>query len=103
MRDYRPDTANLIDTVADFLDRIGPTLPSGDRYQALVCKHLLSMVRCEIEQGPLPDEDEAALAQAIRRGDCDADWDKVFERVLNRTITRVKRVKPGHLGTEHAI
>ena len=40
MRDYRPDTADLLATVSDFLDRIGPDLPSGDRYQALVCQHL---------------------------------------------------------------
>ena len=103
MRDYRPDTADLLATVSDFLDRIGPDLPSGDRYQALVCQHLLGMVRREIEQGPLPDEDEPALARAIRRGACDAEWDAVFARVLARTVARVERVKPDHLAPEHAV
>lgn len=102
MRDYRPDTADLLATVSDFLDRIGPGLSSGDRYQALVCQHLLGMVRHEIEQGPLPDEDEPALARAIRQGACDAEWDAVFAKVLARTMDRVRRVKPDHLAPEHA-
>ncbi|OCC23552.1 aminoglycoside phosphotransferase [Croceicoccus estronivorus] len=102
MRDYRPTSADLLATVADFLGRIGPKLDSGDRYEALVCNHLLGMVRRELEMGPLDDVDEQALARAIRSGQCDDDWDATFATVLARTIERVRRVKPDHLLPEHA-
>ncbi|AGH48673.1 aminoglycoside phosphotransferase [Sphingomonas sp. MM-1] len=101
MRHYRPSTADLVDVVADFLKGIGPRLDGGDRYQALVCTHILAMVERELRGEPLADEDEAALAAAIRRGDRDGDWDAVFAHVLDRTIARVAIAKPDHLAPEH--
>ena len=103
MRDFRPTSSDLLATVADFLARIGPNLASGDKYEALVCSHIIAMVRRELEDGPLEDIDEAALAAAIRAGDHDADWDATFSAILARTITRVARVKPDHLLPEHRI
>lgn len=101
MRHYRPATADLVSVVADFLKEIGPKLDSGDRYQALVCTHVLGLVERELRSEPLPDMDEAALAAAIRDGAHDADWDATFAAVLDRTIARLRLTKPDHLVPEH--
>ncbi|MDX2274566.1 MAG: hypothetical protein NW206_03875 [Hyphomonadaceae bacterium] len=101
MRQYRPDAAELARTVARFLKSLEPKLDEGDRYQALVCGHLLGILSRELEAVALPDEDEAALAAAIRSGARDANWDATFEAVLARTIERVRVAKPDHLAPEH--
>jgi hypothetical protein len=98
---YRPSTADLVHTVADFLDEIGPALNSGDRYTALVCKHILAMVERELLSAPLAPLDEAALAAAIRAGRHDATWDATFDALMQRTVVRVALVKPDHLATKH--
>lgn len=101
MRHYRPSTADLLSAVSDFLRELGPRLESGDRYQSLVCTHILTMVERELRGEPLTDEDEAALVAAIRTGDHDGDWDATFARILNRTVARVAIAKPDHLAPEH--
>ncbi|WP_380878046.1 hypothetical protein ACFB49_15310 [Sphingomonas sp. DBB INV C78] len=101
MRHYRPSTADLIGTVSEFLRNLGPKLDSGDRYQSLVCTHILGMVERELRGEPLTDQDEAALAAAIRAGDHDGDWDEIFSAVLDRTVARVALAKPDHLAPEH--
>ncbi|MEJ0048927.1 MAG: hypothetical protein WDN04_24580 [Rhodospirillales bacterium] len=98
---YRPTTADLVRTVADFLTSIGPKLESGDRYTALVCKHILGMVERELLSGPLQPLNEADLAADIRAGAHDETWRRTFEAVLNRTIERVALVKPDHLAAIH--
>lgn len=98
---YRPSTADLVHTVADFLAEIGPKLESGDRYTALVCTHILAMVEREIVGDPLEPLDEVALAAAIRAGHHDADWHTTFDAILKRTISRVALVKPDHLTVKH--
>lgn len=101
MRHYRPSTPDLIRVVGDFLEQVGPRLDSGDRYQALVCRHILGMVERELAGEPLADLDDAALAAAIRAGDHDADWDATFATVLDRTVQRLRITKPDHLAPEH--
>ena len=101
MRQYRPDAAELARTVARFLKSLEPKLDDGDRYQALVCGHLLGMLSRELEGAPLADVDEVALASAIRGGACDAEWDATFDSILKRTIERVRIAKPDHLPPEH--
>lgn len=101
MRHYRPSTPDLVRVVSDFLEQIGPRLESGDRYQSLVCRHILGMVERELTGEPLTDIDEAALAAAIRAGARDGDWDATFAAVLDRTIERLKITKPDHLAPEH--
>lgn len=101
MRQYRPDAAELARAVARFLKALEPKLDDGDRYQALVCGHLLAMIARESEGAPLADEDEAALAAAIRSGARDGDWEATFESVLARTIERLRVTKPDHLAPEH--
>ena len=100
-RHYRPSTADLVGTVTTFLRELGPKLDSGDRYQALVCGHILAMVERELRGEPLADQDEAALVAAIRAGERDADWDEIFTAVLDRTIARIALAKPDHLAPEH--
>lgn len=101
MHQYRPDSADLARTVARFLKTLEPKLDDSDRYQALVCGHLLAMLARELDGPPLADEDEAALAAAIRSGARDGDWDTTFESVLARTIERLRVAKPDHLAPEH--
>jgi len=95
MASYRPDTPNLLHTVADFLARITPALDAGDRYQALVCQHILALIAREITTPP--PEDDPALAAAIRAGAHDASWDALLEDLLTQAKARVAIVKPDHL------
>ena len=98
---YRPSTADLVHTVADFLEEISPSLNSGDRYTALVCKHILAMVERELLGAPLAPLDESALAAAIRAGRHDANWSATFDTILQRTVARVALAKPDHLAAKH--
>jgi hypothetical protein len=102
MRNYDPPTPELVRVVAEFLERVGPSLDSGQRYEALVCVYLLRMVERELETGPPADRDEQALAAAIRAGEHDANWVATLEQVLDRTIERVRLTKPDHLAEETA-
>ena len=98
---YRPDSADLLRTVAEFLTGLGPRLDSGDRYTALVCTHILTMVSRELSGVPPTVVDEAPLAEAIRAGARDATWDETFAEVLGQVIGRVRLVKPEHLAGKH--
>ncbi len=98
---YRPDSADLLRTVADFLTDLGPRLEPGDRYTALVCTHILNMLTRERASTPHAQPSEAPLAAAIRAGARDADWDVTFSEVLQSTVQRVKIVKPEHLAEKH--
>lgn len=101
MRHHRPDAPELLRTVAGFLNGLKPRLDEGDRYQAIVCEHILNLVVRELEGTPLPDVDEAALAAAIRNGAQDSAWDRTLSDVLARTVARLKVVRPEHLSSEH--
>jgi hypothetical protein len=98
---YRPTTADLVHTVADFLTEIGAKLDSGDRYTALVCTHILAMVEREFLGPSLEPLDEAGLAAAVRAGAHDETWNATLDTILQRTITRVALVKPDHLAAKH--
>jgi hypothetical protein len=98
---YRPATADLLRTVAEFLTELGPRLDAGDRYTALVCTHILAMVAREVTHPALPPLDEAVLADSIRKGEQDKSWQSCFEVLLARTIARVAIVKPEHLAECH--
>lgn len=102
MRNHRPASSDLVATVSDFLADIGEKLEPGDRYQALICRHLLAMVRRELEGAVLADIDEARLAAEIRAGARDESWDATFAEILERTIARVVIARPEHLAARHA-
>lgn len=101
MRHHRPDAAELLRTVGSYIDTLPDVLGPSERYQLLVCRHILEIVRREAEAGPFHEEDEARLAAAIRAGACDESWDDIFDQVLARTISRVAIVRPSHLAPEH--
>lgn len=101
MRHYAPATPELLAAVAEFLEKIAPRLDSGERYHALVCRHLLAMVQRELTEPPLADEDEAGLAAAIRAGWHDGEEEALLEALLARTIDRVRIAKPDHLVAGH--
>jgi hypothetical protein len=100
---YRPSRADLLQTVSDFLAGIGPKLDAGDRYGALVCSHILAMLAREAAGPALPPMDEAQLAANIRAGhfDHEESWNHIMETILQRTIARVRIVKPDHLADVH--
>jgi len=101
MRQYRPDAANLVSTVAAFLERIGPKLESGDRYEALVCRHILTMVERELTAPAEAERDDAAFVRAIRAGEFDGAWERLVEDLLAESVARVMIVKPDHLAEKH--
>jgi len=104
MRPYRPDDANLLATVSDFLAKIAPQLNPGDRYQALVCQHILATLGRSADAAAAagsPSDTGAALAAAIRAGAHDAAWDDLLDQLLRDAIARVALVKPDHLAAHH--
>ncbi len=101
MRHYAPATPDLLAAVAEFIEQIEPRLDSGERYHALVCRHLLAMVQRELAAEPLSGEDEAGLAAAIRAGGHDGEELAVLETLLARSIARVRITKPDHLAARH--
>jgi hypothetical protein len=100
MGHYAPPTTELIAAVTEFLADLEPKLDAGDRYHSIVCRHLLAMVRRELECGPPQTIDEATLIRSIRAGECDQDM-QLPELLLSLTIERVAQVKPDHLAPEH--
>ena len=100
MAHYAPPTTELIAAVDEFLAGLDPKLAAGDRYHSIVCRHLLAMVRRELELGPPRTIDEAALARSIRAGERDGDA-KLPDQLLSLAVERVAQVKPDHLAPEH--
>jgi hypothetical protein len=119
MTQDRPDIADLLSTVQNFVERIAPRLEGEDRYHAQVAAYLLGICgreiavpadAAEVEQrmiadflgrdASLPDL-TAALSAEIRTGACDARWDDTLALVLDRTIAKVTVVRPDHLAPEH--
>src|SRR5690242_2436908 len=101
MRHYAPATPELLAAVAEFLDDVAPRLDAGDRYNALVCRHLLAMVGRELEAPALEDWDEAGLAAAIRAGAHDAAEGELLQTLMDRIVARVRLAKPDHLAARH--
>ena len=101
MRHHRPNAPELLRTVAAFLGDLKARLADGDRYQVIVCEHVLALVARELEAPPIADADESAFAASIRCGACDVDWDRTVDQVLQRTIARLSVVRPEHLAPEH--
>jgi hypothetical protein len=96
---HRPDMANILATVAAFLDDLAPTLQGEARYHARVSSYLLGICQREASSlAPSPDQAaETALAAAIRAGDRDAAWDETLALVLQATENRVAMTRPEQL------
>jgi hypothetical protein len=103
MRHHRPDASELLRTVASHLHALRERLDHGDRYQLIVCGHILDLVAREIEAPPLAEMDEAKLVAEIRTGARDETWGATFDLIMHRTIARLAVVRPEHLAPEHRL
>jgi len=106
----QPSLIEILRVVREFIDDSKDALPEKDRYHALCCSYLLALAEREVAAGALPGAraSEAAttdarreLAVRVRAGECDADWDRTFERVLHDVIEKVRISKPEHLDAMH--
>lgn len=116
MAQDRPDAKNLLLSVSAFLETLLPTLEGDARFKTRVSMHLLGIVAREIELGAVGDareraalerilerdgdleEQNRALAQAIRSGAFDASWERVFAHILATVEDKVRIVRPDRLG-----
>lgn len=116
MTQYRPAMDNLLTTVRQFLDDLGPQLEGETKYKAQVCAFLLAVCSRELAAGNAPDAaDHAAwsflldgaqgsaddlsraLCAKIRTGDFDAEFDQVLDVVLARTTAAAHLVRPDQI------
>jgi hypothetical protein len=93
----RPDVADILVTVRDFLSHLGPTLEKGLKYEAQVAVYLLDVVRRELGTPAQTDSNVARLCEDIRSGKCDALWDETLKAQLTAAIARVRIVRPDYL------
>jgi hypothetical protein len=98
-----PGVDDLLATVREFLQRIGPDLPASSKYDGQVAVYLLDIARREIADFVRPAAEDAAatLCAEIRAGRRDDDWDSTLQSILEDTIARARIVRPGHLAAEH--
>lgn len=113
MTQYRPAMDNLLTTVRQFLDDLGPQLEGETKYKAQVCAFLLAVCCRELAAGSAPDAaDHAAwsrlldgaqgstndlsrsLCAKIRSGGFDAEFNRVLDVVLARTAAAAHLVRP---------
>lgn len=113
---YLPD---LLRVVREYLEHIQGQVPDHERYHALCCAYLLAIAEREVTQGkalagasnarvaaflgisPQSESATRALADALRSGRLDADWDGAFALVLAQVIDKVRISKPEHLHAMH--
>ena len=117
-----PTTAELVDAVAGFIERVAaPNLKDHDAFLARVAVNVLGVVRRELEQGPaleraaaarLTDllgreggyaELNAALCEAIRTGAVDARTPGLLEHLKAETVDRVRIDQPKYAGLAAAL
>ncbi len=119
MSQDRPSINDILLTVKQFLDDLGPKLEGESKYHAQVSSYLLGICERELRLAVGFDTDEhghlstflgtegslgdltATLCAGIRGGKYDARWDEVLDLVLQQTVDKVKIVKPGHLSPMH--
>jgi hypothetical protein len=119
MSQDRPSINDILLTVKQFLDDVGPTLQGEAKYHAQVSSYLLGICEREIslasgfetveqqrlsaflgEDGAL-DDLTGKLCAGIRAGEFDDQWDALLDLVLDQTVDKVRIVKPGHLDPMH--
>ena len=119
MSQDRPALPDLLATVREFLEALGPTLAPGPRYQARVAAYLLEIAGRELERGPALDraaalrlsaflgesrdlpELERSLAARLRSGALDPRYQEALALLLAHAVDRVRVVKPAHLDPRH--
>jgi hypothetical protein len=121
MSQDRPAIDDLLLSVEQLLGECAPKLEGELRYHAQVAAYLLQICRREIRLAPgfaaaetdalagflgrkAPlDELERGLAENIRAGGCDTQWQAALDLVLAQTVDKVRIVRPGHLAPEHRL
>jgi hypothetical protein len=119
MSQDRPHIGEALRTVRELLDRIGPTLEAGPRYDLRVASYLLEMAEREVELGDgvarrdqasltallghdgTLEELERELAARLRRGELDDRLEEVTLAVLERVVDKVRIVRPSQLDPIH--
>lgn len=119
MSQDRPSLAEILRTVAEFLDGLRPKLEGEAQYGALVSAYLLRIAEREVElsstldaeereelagllgrSGTLADLDRL-LCEGIRAGRFDDDLARVLEVALAQAVRKVRVVRPEHLAPAH--
>jgi len=116
----RPSLAEIVRTVAEFLDGLRPKLEGEAQYGALVSAHILRIAEREIALSTALDAEERAdlasllgrsgslaelnrgLCEGIRAGRFDGDWERVFDVVLAQAVRKLRIARPEHLAPVHA-
>jgi hypothetical protein len=116
----RPSLAEILHTVAEFLDDLRPKLEGEAQYGALVSAHILRIAEREVALSTTLDAEEqkevAALlgrsgsladlnrmfCESIRAGRFDDDWTRAFDVVLAQAVRKLRIVRPEHLAPVHA-
>ncbi len=114
-----PQLTELVRTVREFVDDITDRVPDKDRYHAMCASYLLAVAERELGAGAAlnaAEEERLAafcgkpvilpeayneLAQAIRVGRHDANWDETFALVFAHVSNKVRVSKPEHLDAMH--
>ena len=121
MSQDRPAIDDLLLSVEQLLGECAPKLEGELRYHAQVAAYLLQICRREIRLAPgfdaaeadalagflgrraTLDELERGLAENIRAGGCDGQWQAALDLVLAQTVDKVRIVRPTHLAAEHRL
>ena len=120
MSQDRPSLAEILRTVAEFLDGLRPKLEGESQYSALVSAHILRIAEREVAFSMALDADEQnelaallgrsgsllelnqILCESIRAGRFDDDWTRAFDVVLAQVVRKLRIVRPEHLAAVHA-
>ena len=108
----RPTNAELVEAVREFLERDVMTETEGRiRFHTRVAVNVLGMVQREIEMGPAQEAahrarldalgfaTEAALADAIRKGEVDDRYDEIKSAVYDTVVDKLAVANPKYLDT----
>lgn len=119
MSQDRPSLAEIVRTVAEFLDGLRPKLEGESQYLALVSAHILRIAERELSLSAALDAEEREdlvallgrsgslaelnrmLCEGIRAGRFDGDWARVFDVVLAQAVRKLSIVRPEHLAPVH--
>jgi aminoglycoside phosphotransferase (APT) family kinase protein len=106
----RPTAAELVEAVVEFLERdvMGET-EGRLQFHARVARNALNQVGRELALGPTQAEahrqrldalgyaDDAALAAAIRAGECDQQWNEVLAAVHASVLDKLAVANPSYI------
>jgi aminoglycoside phosphotransferase (APT) family kinase protein len=106
----RPTAAELVEAVREYLEQhVMARSEGGARFQARIARNVLSMVERELTLGAssaaahrdrvhaLGFESDAALAAAIRSGDCDGRWAEVGSALAAAARDQLRVANPAYL------